>query len=135
MSKKKNNYGLWSLVAVFVLILGAVYFSNRYSSSADGESDVALSSFAQCLEDKGARFYGAFWCSHCQDQKEMFGGAAKDLPYVECSTRDGKGQLPECQKNNISGYPTWEFADGSRMSGSLPLGILAEKSGCALPAV
>lgn len=29
--------------------------------------------------------YGAFWCSHCFDQKQDFGKeAAADFPYVEC---------------------------------------------------
>lgn len=33
----------------------------------------------------GAKFYGAFWCSHCYDQKVQFGAqAAELLPYVEC---------------------------------------------------
>ena len=29
--------------------------------------------------------YGAFWCSHCFDQKQAFGkDAMADFPYVEC---------------------------------------------------
>ena len=29
--------------------------------------------------------YGAFWCSHCFEQKQAFGAeAAHELPYVEC---------------------------------------------------
>ena len=29
--------------------------------------------------------YGAFWCSHCYDQKDDFGAQAMaDFPYVEC---------------------------------------------------
>ena len=33
----------------------------------------------------GARMYGAFWCSHCQEQKLAFGREAQpDLPYIEC---------------------------------------------------
>lgn len=29
--------------------------------------------------------YGAFWCSHCYDQKQMFGKEAMaEFPYVEC---------------------------------------------------
>jgi thiol-disulfide isomerase/thioredoxin len=27
--------------------------------------------FAKCLTDNGAKFYGAFWCPHCQAQKKM----------------------------------------------------------------
>ena len=29
--------------------------------------------------------YGAFWCSHCYEQKLTFGAEAmKEFPYVEC---------------------------------------------------
>lgn len=29
--------------------------------------------------------YGAFWCSHCYDQKQAFGAEAMAaFPYVEC---------------------------------------------------
>ena len=35
------------------------------------------------LKETGAKMYGAFWCSHCEDQKETFGAGASDLPYVE----------------------------------------------------
>ena len=40
---------------------------------------------AQKLKSAGAKMYGAFWCSHCQEQKVAFGVEAQnDLPYVEC---------------------------------------------------
>lgn len=40
---------------------------------------------AQRLRDGGARMYGAFWCSHCYDQKQAFGAEAMAaFPYVEC---------------------------------------------------
>ena len=40
---------------------------------------------AKRLKDAGAKMYGAFWCSHCHEQKEAFGEQAmKDFPYVEC---------------------------------------------------
>jgi len=92
-----------------------------------------LEPFAQCLKDKGATFYGAFWCPHCQKQKAMFGSAVKLLPYVECSTPDGKAQLQACIDKKIDNYPTWEFADGSRLTGEVALTSLAEKTGCSLP--
>lgn len=93
-----------------------------------------LDGFAQCLKDKGAIFYGAFWCSHCQSQKKLFGSSAKLLPYVECSTLDGNAQTQICKDKKIEGYPTWEFADGTRFTtGEIPLAQLAEKTSCALP--
>lgn len=91
-----------------------------------------LDAFARCLKDKNAVFYGAFWCPHCQNQKEMFGKSAKLLPYVECSTPDGKTQIQLCQSKGIEGYPTWEFADGTRLVGEIPLAQLSEKTGCLL---
>lgn len=48
-------------------------------SSSRGEQ------LAKRLKEAGAKMYGAFWCSHCHEQKEAFGSAAmKDFPYVEC---------------------------------------------------
>lgn len=87
---------------------------------------------AQCINDSGAKFYGAFWCPHCQATKAMFGKSAKLLPYVECSTPDGKGQLPVCTEKEVKGYPTWVFPDGSRLQGEQTLQALADKSNCPL---
>ena len=89
--------------------------------------------FAQCITDSGATFYAAFWCPHCQEQKAMFGKSAELLPYLECSAPDGKTQLQVCTDAGITGYPTWEFADGSRLNGTQSLETLAEKTSCALP--
>jgi hypothetical protein len=91
-----------------------------------------LDTFVQCVQDSGAKFYGAFWCSLCNDQKAMFGPSAHLLPYVECSQPSGQGQTQVCADAKITGYPTWEFADGERVSGRQPLELLAQKTGCAL---
>ncbi len=88
--------------------------------------------FATCLKDKGAVFYGAFWCPHCQTQKKLFGSSQKLLPYVECSTADGNSQTQACIDKGIQSYPTWEFADGSKLTGEIPLAQLAEKTSCVL---
>ncbi|MBI2626570.1 MAG: hypothetical protein HYW69_03195 [Candidatus Nealsonbacteria bacterium] len=100
---------------------------------SNASTDATLESLAQCLTEKGAKFYGAFWCSHCKNQKEMFGDAAALLPYIECSTEDGNGQLDACKDDNVTSYPTWEFADGSRETGEVSLEKLSEKTGCQLP--
>src|ERR1035437_6515709 len=76
--------------------------------------------FAQCIKDSGATFYGAFWCPHCQAQKKLFGTSAKLLPYVECSTPDATGQLQICIDKKITGYPTWELKDGTRITNDSP---------------
>lgn len=56
----------------------------------------------------GARFYGASWCPHCQQQKALFGAAGDDLPYVECSPHGpGTPQATACLAAEITSYPTW----------------------------
>lgn len=115
------------IIAVLV-VLGGIY-AVMFSRTAKGE----YNTFAQCLKDKGAVFYGAFWCPHCQNQKKMFGNAARLLPYVECSTPDGNSQLPVCTQKGIKGYPTWVFPDGTEQNGEVSFDTLAEKTGCVLP--
>ena len=49
------------------------------------ESNKRSEALAKRLREAGAKMYGAFWCTHCYDQKQTFGmGAMKDFPYVEC---------------------------------------------------
>src|SRR3989338_4206413 len=117
MVQRTKSIFIWSIVGVAVI---AGIFFLVSANSEPGKLD----QFAQCLKDRGAVFYGAFWCPHCQNQKAMFGASQKLLPYVECSTTDGKGQLQLCKDKNIEGYPTWAFADGSRESGALSLNRL-----------
>lgn len=126
MTKKTKQSILW--ITVGIIVIAGIVFLARWQSTP-GKYD----SFAQCLKEKGAVFYGAFWCPHCQNQKTMFGKSAKLLPYIECSTADGKNQLQICKDKNIEGYPTWEFVDGSRESGEVSLSRLSEKTGCPLP--
>jgi hypothetical protein len=92
-----------------------------------------LDAFATCLGDKGAQFYGAFWCPHCQNQKSLFGRSASKLPYIECSAPDGKSQLQVCNDAGITGYPTWKFADGTVKTGEVSLEDLSTQTGCMLP--
>ena len=90
-------------------------------------------SFATCIKDSGTKFYGAFWCPHCQNQKALFGSSAKLLPYIECSTPDGRGQLPVCNEAGVEGYPTWVYPNGTKESGEISLARLSEVTNCPLP--
>jgi|SRR3989344_1551539 len=127
-----NNVKIFFLV-ISLLILGVIATVLLKSGTSAPAGPGKYDEFAMCLKDKSAVFYGAFWCPHCQAQKKMFGSSAKLLPYVECSTADGSGQLQICKDKNISSYPTWEFADGTRLNGEIPLLQLAEKTSCLLP--
>jgi hypothetical protein len=119
---------LW-IVLVMVALGGAWagydYFYYRHASRLDG--------FAKCVKSKGARMYGAWWCPHCADQKEEFGYAFQYVDYVECSP-EGKREVNDvCKRAGVAHFPTWQFADGSRTEGVLPLAQLGEKTGCKLP--
>ena len=122
------------LIIICVLIFGLIgTVLLRSGSSPISTGPGKYDTFAQCLKDNGATFYGAFWCPHCNAQKKMFGSSVKLLPYVECSTPDASGQTQICIEKKITRYPTWEFLDGSRLSGEIPLAQLAEKTACTLP--
>jgi hypothetical protein len=124
---KKGNKTIIALAVVAVVVIAGVWLATR--PRQPGKYDA----LALCLKDKGVVFYGAFWCPHCQNQKKAFGSSADLLPYVECSTADGQQQTQICKDKKITGYPTWEFKDGSRLSGEVSFGDLASKSGCPLP--
>ncbi len=121
-----NGKTIVIIIVVAVILAGLLLWVNQPWQT--GQFD----EFAKCLGEKGTVFYGAFWCPHCQNQKKMFGKSAKYLPYVECSTPDGSSQLADCKNKNIESYPTWEFTDGSRLTGQISLAQLSEKTGCQL---
>ena len=117
---------IW-IIIVLVIISGIVWLVKI--PAKPGKLDI----FASCIKDSGAKFYGAFWCPRCQNQKAMFGSSSRLLPYIECSTLNGKSQLPICKDAGITGYPTWEFIDSSREMGEVPLARLSELTNCPLP--
>lgn len=128
MEKKQKIFISVLGIVVLALILVAVFVKD--GEQGPGKYD----QFAQCLGEKGATFYGAFWCPHCNNQKDLFGSSKKYLPYVECSLPNGNGQTQICIDKGIQGYPTWEFADGSRpFSGEVSLEDLSAQTGCLLP--
>jgi hypothetical protein len=74
---------------------------------------------AQRLTAAGALFYGAYWCPHCNHQKDLFGAKGSAyLPYVECD-RDNDGRR-RCQKAAVRVYPTWAIG-AERREGVLSL--------------
>lgn len=113
------------IIIGLIVFIGGLFIINM---KTPGKYD----KFAQCITDSGAKFYGAFWCPHCQAQKQLFGKSAKKLPYIECSTPD-KQPTAQCLDAGIKGYPTWIFSDGSQASGEQTFAQLAEKTGCPVP--
>lgn len=108
-------------LAVIVLILGGKIGSSNGSPGG-------LDDFAKCLSEKGARMYGSYLCSHCNNQKALFGSSWKFVNYVECATTpDGEAA---CRAAGVRAYPTWVFGDGTRVEGEQSIKQLGAKSGC-----
>ena len=129
---KKSNTTLWITLGMIVLVIVPVVVFAVISGKNKPDESGKYDGLAQCLTEKGTKMYGAYWCSHCKTQKQMFGSSFEKIDYIECSLPGGQGQTDECNEAKIEGYPTWEFSDGERMSGEVSLEILAEKSGCGL---
>ncbi len=98
------------------------------TSEEEELSSEELEVLAKCLSEKGVKFYGNYGCSYCKKQKEIFGDAAKYLPYIECA--DEKTRYL-CEEAEIGPVPTWDFPDGKRVLGLQSLEKLAELSGCS----
>ena len=82
--------------------------------------------FAQCLAEKKLTMYGAYWCSHCQNEKKAFGDSFKYVPYIECTQ-----QTKLCLDKGIEGYPTW-IINGVKVPGEQKLETLSRITGCNL---
>lgn len=128
--REQGRAGLAQTIAVAILVaavgVGAYFLATRKRVGR-------LDDFARCLSAKQAKMYGAFWCPHCQEQKQMFGASFEFAPYIECGVQGSRAEQPVCTQAGVKNYPTWVFADGARVEGTLPLSALAEKTGCVLP--
>jgi uncharacterized membrane protein len=91
------------------------------TTSGEAETDLA-----RHLAKVGAKEYGAYWCPHCYEQKQLFGKPAyKELNYVECST-DGKNAQPQvCKEAGVKYFPSWQI-NGELTSGVKTLEELAD---------
>mmetsp|Transcript_6820 Transcript_6820/g.20744 ORF Transcript_6820/g.20744 Transcript_6820/m.20744 type:complete len:176 (-) Transcript_6820:232-759(-) len=97
-----------------------------------GTSTPEALALAKHLKEKGAKMYGAYWCSHCFNQKLAFGaGGARMLNYVECAADGYQSQRATCQEKQVAGYPTWEI-DGEYYRGEKSLEELMVISGFKL---
>ena len=94
-------------------------------TTTSGEAEIAL---AQHLTATGAKKYGAFWCPHCYDQKQLFGKEAfAQVNYIECDPQGKDPQRETCLAAGIQSFPTWEV-DGKFYPGTKTMAELAELS-------
>ena len=117
----------YAMIAIAIVVVAAVafYFAHRRSTRLDA--------FAKCLTAKQAKMYGAFWCPHCQEQKDKFGDSFEYAPYIECGIKGSQAIAAVCTEAGVKRYPTWIFSDGTRIEGEHELEFLGDKTGCSLP--
>lgn len=124
--------GSWAMgAAAFVLAVVVLLWGYRASAPPSPETAYA-EGLANHLTATGVKLYGAYWCPHCTDQKQMFGRAAAQLPYIECDPRSPVGKPAVCAAAGIRAFPTWEIA-GRKYEGVLSLEELARLSGYPPP--
>src|SRR5271166_2584967 len=96
-TKKVLPYGVVLILLAGAFIAGRHYRNHKYDA------------FAQCLAAKRAKMYGLYWCPHCIEQKEMFGDAFHNAPYVECAIKGSSEMAPECKAAGLKLFPSWQF--------------------------
>lgn len=99
-------------------------------AKAKRESTDQAIALAKYLQSTNSKMYGAFWCPHCQRQKELFGKEAwKYVTYLECSPKGYKSKFATCIQDGIDGYPSWSFGNGKSQGGEMELAEIAKLSG------
>lgn len=124
-----NKNTIIIIAALVIVAVAFVFLQDKMpgkTATAAGKYD----DFAKCLTEKGATFYGATWCGHCNNQKQMFGESFQHVNYIECAG-EGGGQSGACEFAGITAYPTWDI-NGERIQGAQKFETLSEKTGCVL---
>ncbi|BAU65151.1 Vitamin K epoxide reductase [Stanieria sp. NIES-3757] len=76
-------------------------------TTTSGEAEIAL---AKHLTAIGIKNYGAFWCPHCYEQKQLLGKEAfQEINYIECDPQGKNPQREACVAAGIKSFPTWEI--------------------------
>ena len=113
---------IWLIVIALALVLAFFLIKPFFTGNVVNELD----NFAQCLTDNEVKMYGTEWCSHCQNQKKLFGKSFKFVDYIDCDKNKDV-----CLSAGIKGYPTWKI-NGESYPGEQSLERLAQLSGCEL---
>lgn len=125
-SKQKKGMGSkkWTIgfAVLVILALGIILLYNNRPGQSTGQYD----DFAKCLTEKGVKMYGTEWCSHCKNQKALFGESFKYVDFVDC---DAMKEL--CLDAGVRGYPTW-YINSTLHAGEQSLSDLSKMSGCEL---
>jgi uncharacterized membrane protein/glutaredoxin len=125
------SWGPWlakTVGSALIIVVALHLHYAGYLGKAPGPEDPWVRGLADHLSQTNAKFYGASWCPHCNDQKQLFGASARRLPYIECSVGGpGTRQAAVCKEAGVESYPTWVI-NGQRYLGTQTLDALAQYS-------
>jgi cyclophilin family peptidyl-prolyl cis-trans isomerase len=102
------------------------------AGQAEGEAAADLVGFAKALTQAGVKIFGADWSVNTSNQLRLFQDGAAYLDYVEVTQGD-RSLNPIGVQQQISVFPTWEMADGTRLEGIQTLNQLAAASSVPVP--
>ncbi len=133
-------------VGIVVAVIAAIGTLMFYSNVAGGpqattkemlpvttNSGPAELALAEHLTSVDAKMYGAYWCSHCHDQKQLFGKEAiSKMPYIECDSNGPNAKPDLCNAAKVKSYPTWKIK-GKEFPGTQALLELGKVSGYTGP--
>jgi uncharacterized membrane protein len=125
------RWGTWLaksvIPALAVVLVFHLHYAGYWGNTAAAE-DPWVRGLAIHLTKIDAKFYGASWCPHCKQQKEMFGSSADRVPYVECSPGGPRAPSSQaCKDARVTTYPTWVI-NSQRYEGTQTLESLAKLS-------
>jgi thiol-disulfide isomerase/thioredoxin len=113
--------------ALLIVVVLHLHYAGYLGKTAAAE-DPWVRGLAAHLKTIDAKFYGASWCPHCKQQKEMFGSSVDRVPYIECSPGGPRAPVAQvCKDARIESYPTW-IINGQRYDGTQTLDALARYS-------
>ena len=114
---KKDNKIIIGLALTVIVIIAVIVFIKNYNSDTLNEE------LARCIASKSI-MYSQLGCSHCIEQKKLFGDYTSIFDIVECDEEPQK-----CADAGISGTPTW-IINNQKIVGVRTIKQLKELSGC-----
>ena len=119
--------------AILYTVVGDATVTNAFEPAGPGQPPITRAhssrkalDLATQLQARGGKFYGAWWCSHCANQKETLGvEAMASVPYLECDAEGKNSRRSECTAAGVRGYPTWSL-DGKLFPGEKDLDEIAD---------
>jgi len=113
-----------SVISIVMIVLLTYVVTTGYLIAPAPEGSALAWTVAECLAAKNATVYVSKYCSHCADQKAMFGNAFTLLNSTDCI------DFPEaCRVAGVVSLPTWDIND-TRYEGTQTLEQLMERAGC-----